>query len=115
MICCKLFELNRELAQRKTDRNWALAKAVTVALAGVFNWAVALAWVVAWFLALAGAVAWALPLAVAGTVALALAGEVYTDFTLARKDIETIRRELRKILEIKGEASQDDFGFTGMP
>ena len=57
---CELFESSLELAQRKTDRNWALAGAVAGAGALALAWAGALAGAVAGAgaLALALAVAW---------------------------------------------------------
>ena len=98
---CELFASSLELAQRKTDRNWAVAGAgagavaVAVALAVGFGWgwgwgfgcgcglwlwlalawavAVALAW--AWAVAVAGAGAVAVGVGVA--VAVALAGAVW--------------------------------------
>ena len=83
---CELFASSLELAQRKTDRNWAVAWAG----AGAGAWALGGA------VALAGAGAGAL----AGAVALARTiFKLSKDSFIAQEDIKKIRMELRKILE----------------
>ena len=88
---CELFASSLELAQRKTDRNWAVAGAVAgavavavaVAVAGAGAWAGAWAWAVALAVAVTGAGALAGAVAVAGAGAGAVAGAVVWAVALA--------------------------------